>query len=160
MGEQSSERRKHERYDTQVKISFHVNYDVKTRVRFQLLDKEKHTPASSKYPAVSKNVSVDGLAFTSEKELTKGDFLSIEVYLPAEKEPLHLEGEVVWSQPTHEHNKFDSAVKLVNMNGTPVSESVYWDEGYKLYWSGVLETILGNFRIFAQKKASEKNKES
>ena len=153
MDKPKEERRKYERFDTEVKIYFHVDYDIETTVKFQVVDKKKAKASSPKYSALSKNVSAEGLCFTSEKELREYDILLLEVYLPDEKNPILMEGEVRWSQPisSNETNKFNAGVKLITVNGRSVAESIYYDKANHVIWSIVLESILGSFKKFAQK---------
>src|SRR3989338_6544012 len=99
-----NEQRKYERYDTEVKVYYFVTYDVKTRVRFQILDKA-HRKNSPQYSAVSKNVSVEGICFLSGKELHKGDCLFLEVLLPGSKAFIPMEGEVRWCRKRSEERR-------------------------------------------------------
>ena len=151
-----NERRKYERFDTEIKIYFRVTYDIQTIVKFQVVDKQKDQASSRKYSALSKNVSVEGLAFVSGKELQKGDRLYLEVYLPGQKDPVEMNGEVCWSKvlPSGAKNKrqFETGVQLITVDGKSVAGTIHYDEAYKIVWSAALESILGNFRIFMQKK--------
>lgn len=144
------ERRKYERYGTEAKVYFSVTYDLKTRVEFQLIHKKEGKKILSKrYPAISKNVSVEAICFSSERKLEKGDNLYLEVYLPNHKEPIHMEGQVRWSHATSieqkEENKFDTGVKLITVNEKSVLGSVSYDEANKIVWSIVLDSVFGNF---------------
>lgn len=144
------ERRKYERYNTEVKIYFRVNYDLKTKVKFQVADKFKERLLAKKYPGLSRNVSAEGLGFSSDKKLKKGDYLYLEVYLPKQKEPVFMQGEARWSKPApaaqKSRYKFDAGVKLTYVAGTPVSESIHLDKKHGVIWSIVLDSIFGNFR--------------
>ena len=153
MDKPKEERRKYERFDTEVKIYFHVDYDIETTVKFQVVDKKKAKASSTKYSALSRNISAEGLCFTSEKKLEERDSLILEVYLPDEKDPIPMEGEVRWSQPIspNETNKFNTGVKLITVNGKSVATSVYYDKANHVIWSIVLESVLGSFKKFAQK---------
>ncbi|MDD5005078.1 MAG: PilZ domain-containing protein [Candidatus Omnitrophica bacterium] len=151
------ERRKYERYDTEAKIYFRVVYDIKTKIEFQVIDKSgKGELFSEKYPAISRNVGVEGISFISDQQLNKGDFLYLEVYLPDDKKPIHMEGQVRWSQQASlkakKKNKFDTGVKLITVEGQSVLGSVYYDEANKVVWSVVLDSVFGNFRKLTQKK--------
>ncbi len=150
------ERRKHSRYDTELEIYFHVNYDVTTKVKYQKMDKKSEKPLPAKYSAVSQNVSAEGLCFASSHKLNEGDKLYLEVFVPKAKEPVLMEGEVRWSDaPTvdaKEKDKFYTGIKLTKVNGISVSESVYFDEPNKIIWSAVLESVLGKYRILGQQK--------
>ena len=150
------DRRRYPRYDTEVKVFFKVSYDVKTVVKFQLFDREKGIKLSKQYEALGKNVSVEGLRFSSEKELAIGESLWLEVYLPNQKEPIVMEGEVRWCKKivdgASRRTPYDTGVKIISVNGEFVPASIYRDEEYQVTWSILLESVLGNFRIFQQSK--------
>lgn len=156
MSKFSHERRKYLRYDTEVKVYFHVTYDIKTVVKFQLVDREKGRKLSEKYEALSKNVSVEGLCFTSSKKIEKGDALQLEVYLPNQKDPIIMEGEVRWCREEEGSPKgksqYDAGIKILSVNGEFVPASIYQDNAYQVTWSILLESVLGNFSVFASKE--------
>lgn len=149
----NNEQRRYERYETQVKVYYFVTYDVETKVLFQVLDKGRRKTAPQ-YTAISKNVSAEGMCFSSGKQLHKGDRLFLEVLLPGSKTFIPMEGEVRWCQKTGPKllPKFDVGVKLLNVDGQSVERSIYHDKEYQVIWSIVLESILGNFRILEQKR--------
>lgn len=154
---QGPDKRKHDRYDTEVKIFFHVNYAVETKVEYQVLvDQKAHKVLDKKYSALSRNVSAEGLSFSSNKQLSPGMFLHIEVYLPGSKAPVHMDGEVRWSAPSKtkppQEPLFDTGVKLTKVNGMSVAETIHVDKTHHVVWSAVLDSVLGNFRILAAKK--------
>jgi len=154
MTKSKKEKRKYARYDTEVKIFFRVTYDIKTKVEFQIKERDKKA-LSKKYPAESKNVSVEGLRFSSKKKLEEGDIVYLEVYLPTIKEPIYMKGEVRWSHATSlkekKEHKFDTGVELMTVNGRSVRDSVYFDETNKVFWSTVLDSVLGSFRKIVQR---------
>lgn len=162
-----SERRKHPRFEAEVSIYFHVNYDVKTRLKYRVVNAEKGRPScpagrpvSPKYRGVTRNVSAEGLCFVSRQELKKGDYLLLEVYLPGAVEPAVMEGEVCWSQPLkgakpHARYAMETGVKLAKVNGEAVSKSIVHDETHRVTWSNVMEAIFGKFKSFAAGKGSQ-----
>ena len=83
----SDERRQYERYDTEVKIYFYVNYEIKTKVDYRVMDKGGEVPRDKKHHALSKDVSAQGMCFISNEKLNNGDQLYLEVYLPRAKKP-------------------------------------------------------------------------
>jgi hypothetical protein len=149
------ERRKYERYDTEAKVYFRVRYDLKTKVEFQLIDKSKKRLLSKKYPGISRNVSAEGMRFSSDKKLRKGTDLYLEVYLPKRKDPIYMTGEVKWSKKLFIYPKdayeFDTGVKLKSIMGEPVSKTIYFDKKYGVFWSSVLNYVFGSFRECVQK---------
>ncbi len=163
MNSSSQEKRKYPRYDTKVKIYFHVNYDIETKVEYQVVDQEKQKILPQKYSALSRNVSAEGLCFTSDQQLQPGTLLYLEVYVPKAQEPVYMNGEVRWSTLSSVKSKgtkkFDTGVRLMMVNGIPVANSIYFDEKHGVVWSVVLDSILGNFRILAhQDRATPKKK--
>ncbi len=86
------ERRRYERYDTQAKIYFHVTYNIKAKVEFQVVNKHKERDLSKTYPGLVMNISVEGMRFSSDKKLKDGDNLYLEVYLPRQQEPICMTG--------------------------------------------------------------------
>ena len=153
MTDQPSNKRQYERYETEAKVYFKVSYNINTLVKFKLLDKIRQRIAPQSYSAISKNVSAQGLCFLSDKDLKPGDALLMEVYLPGGNIRVMMEGEVRWCQKDADHpNKFDTGVKLLSVNGQDVDSSIHKDPSYNVVWSVVLESILGNYRIFAQQR--------
>ena len=146
------EQRKHSRYDTEVKIYFHVPYDIKTKVKFKLVDGKK--TSHKKYLALSKNVSAQGICFTSQKELRAGELLDLEVYPPGSPTPIAMRGEVRWSHPglsSCEGKKYDTGALLTAIGDKPIEGTIYFDKENQVVWSAVLEALFGNFKTMAKK---------
>jgi hypothetical protein len=136
--------RKYERYDAQV-----MAYGIKAELEFKVINKDSEKEIlSEKYPAVCKNVSAEGVCFTSQKKLQKGDKVYLEIYLSDKKDPIRLEGEVRWSHETSlkqkQENNFDSGVRLLTVEGKSIHNTIYYDQRLKIYWSIILETIFGS----------------
>ena len=147
------ERRGFERFDTEVKVYFHVHYNIKTIVKFRVVKKE--TAKVKKHLAFSRNVSIEGMSFISGMELSIGDALSLELYLPSQKEPILMKGEVRWCRPlagvSAPKKRFETGIKLLEVNGVTVAASIHYDRENRVYWSAVLESVFGSFRKLAQK---------
>ena len=153
MDDKTSNKRQYVRYETEAKVFFKVSYNVNTIIKFKLLDKIKKKIVSKSYSAMSKNVSAQGLCFTSDKKLNVGDRLLIEVQLPGGNIGVMMEGEVRWSrEDTEDPQRLNTGVKLITVNGQDVDSSIHNDPAYNVTWSVVLESVLGNYRIFAQNK--------
>ena len=152
---QPPEKRKYERYDTALKLYFDRGFEVETKVKYQLLDKQNDKPISRKYAALSKNVSAEGLSFLASQQLNPGDYLQLEVYLPTATKPVHMEGEVRWSNPVaadkREGPMFQTGVLLTKVNGEAVDPTIHFDKKYQVSWSNVLESVLGHFKDLAKK---------
>lgn len=151
------ERRKYFRYHTELKIDYQVNYDIRTKVKFQVLNIIKHKLGKKKYSGPSKNISVEGLCFVSNKELKKGNILFLEVYEPNTQAPIIMEGEVRWSQEIVQSEesevKFYTGIKIISVNGQSVIDSISHDKDNDVDWSIVLETVFGNFKEMARRNA-------
>ncbi|MGD9015695.1 MAG: PilZ domain-containing protein [Candidatus Omnitrophota bacterium] len=149
------ERRKYQRYNTEMEVYFRVIYDIRTKVRFQVLDIHKPGHPLKKYFGISKNISVEGLRFVSKKKLKKGDILLLEVYAPNVKIPIQMRGEVRWSRKLlhgpKKKNLFHTAVRLTLVNGRSVADSIHFDVGYKVAWSTVLEAVFGGYKTMVKK---------
>lgn len=154
MEEQNKERRQYKRYNTEVKVYFDFSYDLQTKVQYEVIDKKK--PFPGKYTAISRNISVEGICIVSEKELKKGNELRMELYLPSSNKPILMQGTVRWCSPSkppeeikdkNEKLQYLAGVFLSTVNGEPVKDSIYYDEEYKIDWSGVLEAVFGNYKL-------------
>lgn len=146
------ERRKYQRYETEAKIRFHLKYDLKTKVSFKLL---KQVPEAAKeYKGVTRNVSVEGLGFSSHKRLKKGDRLYLELYLPEQDRPICMTGEVRWSKRSGHRDAgelaYETGVKISTLGLDEVARSIYFDEQYNVYWSNVLNAVFGSFKRSAK----------
>jgi hypothetical protein len=157
--------RRYSRFDTELKVHFQVKYDFKTKVRFQVVQSPHDGIGAHKYAGICKDISVEGLSFTSHKQTYQGDIVSLEVYPPNAKKPVKMEGEVRWSRklPDGPEGKeiFQSGVLLVKANNKPVDETIYFDSEYQVMWSEVLGCLFGNFKTLAkqlQKNLKRKNK--
>jgi hypothetical protein len=149
------ERREYPRYDTEVKIYFHLKYDIQTRVKFKVLVSNHKASDSHKYSGLSKNVSAEGLCFISKKKLEKGDLLFIEVYEPKVKGPVKMEGQVRWSRKlpgkTRAKDAYFTGVRIILVDNKLVSDTIYFDKKYKVMWSTILESLFGNFAATLKK---------
>ncbi len=149
---QPPEKRKYERYDAQVRLYFDLPFDVETKVKYQLLDKDHKKTISRKYAALSKNVSAEGVSFVSARPLKKGDYLNLEIYLPNTSEPVRMEGEVCWSKDVHGDKNFQTGILLKTVNGKPVQETIHFDQEYKVNWSIVLDSILTKYKNIVKER--------
>ncbi|MDO8580987.1 MAG: PilZ domain-containing protein [Candidatus Omnitrophota bacterium] len=157
MVETIDEKRRSVRYPSE-ESQLHFFYDWKTKVKYQYKAEKGNDYIHLQRVADCKNVSVEGLCFTSEERLNQGNAVTIEFYLTEDKKPIKMEGEVRWSRQTFgadkKEKRFDTGIKLTSIDGKEVSPSVYFDEAYHVEWSEVLESLLGTFRkqIFDQAK--------
>lgn len=154
------EKRRYERYNTELKVYFDFAYDIKTKVKFKILDKKKEMISSRKYSGLSRNVSAEGLCFACRRKLRKGDFLDLEVYLPGAAAPVRMRGEVRWSQCISDEatreKVYQTGVLLKTVEDKPVEGTIHYDKEYRVHWSIVLESVLGSFKDLARQQSSER----
>lgn len=149
------EKRKFDRFETDVKIDFYVSFDVRTKVDFRVKDPKQGTLSPQKYSAISQNISAEGMSFISGKKLEKGDGLVLDVFIPSANRPIRMEGSVRWCKtlPSGKDKvqSFEAGVKLLTVNGSSVEKSISQDPVHRVTWSVVLESVFGNFKHLALK---------
>lgn len=141
-------KRRHPRYDTDMKLIFKVKYDINVKVEFTVLDGVVEDNVNRRHIGTCSNVSVDGLLITSGRQLSQKDVLLLEVYDPLIQGPVKMEGHVRWCKKSpvsdNEHGDiFDSGVQILSVNGKSVSDSIYFDNKHMAAWSALLETLFG-----------------
>jgi hypothetical protein len=168
MDAKKPERRKYDRYKTDVEIYFDFIYDLETKVKFELIDEKGEAVSSEKYPAVSRNVSVGGLCFSSIQRVTQGDLLHLEVFLPGIGDPVNMKGRVEWCKPivlsyedrlqeeVEGYRPFEVGVRLMFVGDQKVDDTIHHDATYDVDWSIVLESIFGNYRMLMEGKYKPK----
>ena len=156
MGEILRERRKYQRYDLETRVHFFIkDFKLVTKVKFRVFDKDRPRSEIREFSGISRNVSVEGLRFTSAKKLKAGDSLFMKVYLPKSKTPIPMVGEVRWSrkisQSSSETGKYNTGVMLLSVNGRSVARSIHIDRKYNEPWSIVLDSVFGSFHKILHK---------
>jgi len=179
MSKSIKEKRLHNRYGTTAKIYFQFEYDVETKVKFRVKKNVLEDRISKRHSAISKNVSTEGICFISNIKLHQGDYLKMNVYLPGEGKAINMDGKVRWSkeafapqeipliyndeksertdhstytQPNNISQQYDTGVKLITVNGKSVHDSIYYDNDYNLFWSDVLDSVLGKYCVIVQER--------
>ena len=99
----------------------YIRFDTNIKVSFKVKDKAKGGAGgpSKSISAIAKNLSVEGICFSTKKKLEQGKLIELEILLPGRQEPLHLTGVVCWIKPlTKKTNteKFDIGIKLFTIN--------------------------------------------
>lgn len=153
------ERRKSERFVTDLDIQFHVSFDIETKIDYRVLKSTAGKPPDNYFPAVGRNVSVEGLCFVSDKLLNGGDHLSLNVFVPSSNEPILMEGQVKWSQPCSAETaggKYETGVKISSVRGESVERSIFIDKVHNILWSNVLETVFSSFKTLVIKQQRQK----
>jgi len=157
MAKIKKERRKYLRYDTEVKVAFVVKYDLRTRVKFRKLPASRNS--GQEYCGFSRNISVEGICFVAGKKLRRGDFLQLSVYPPKMKNPVLMEGRVLWSKRllamSGRPDVFYTGLNVLTVGGQPVKETIHYDQEYKIFWSAVLESVFGSFAVMMKRLCEE-----
>lgn len=150
----TQEQRKHQRFDTDAKVHFHVPYDLRTEVDFSLTE----NPPLEKHIGFSKNISAYGLCFEANKDLKIGDLLWLELHLPDSKVVIHMQGVVRWCQlkpGTPETSAmYLVGVEVRKVDGVDVEQTIYYDQKYGVVWSELLERVLGSYAQLHKKWSS------
>lgn len=97
----------------------YVRLNLETRVRVEPARRKKKAELARKVEGITKNISVEGICFTSESKFKPGTKITVEVFLPEERKSVHLKGEVRWinSIPQEEGKEtFDTGVKLYTID--------------------------------------------
>ncbi|MBF0386439.1 MAG: NUDIX domain-containing protein [Candidatus Omnitrophica bacterium] len=141
----SEEQRKYLRFDTDVKIHFHVPYEFRTEVDFSL----KQVPLAEKYIGFSKNISAYGLCFEANKEVHIGGQLWLELHLPESKDIIYMQGIARWCQLSvlapERPKMYLIGVEVLVVDGVNVEQTTYFDQKYGIVWSELLERVLGSY---------------
>jgi len=154
------EKRKFMRYDTDVKIQFYVSFDIHTKIDFQILDESGKGSNAKKYPAVSRNVNAEGLAFRSGKQLSKGDRLVLFVRVPKSDKAIRMEGEVRWCHAVGNGRHYDTGIRVKEVEGNSVEKSIVYDTEHQIAWSIVLDSVFGSFKhALLKPQISKSNKD-
>jgi len=148
----SPERRRDVRIKTNVKVCYHVAFDIDAKVKYQVISNEEKLGNKKKYNAVTKNVSAEGVCFICDRQLEKGSVLSIELKEPNKKLSVSLQGKIRWCHEfiadSNKKNEFHVGVKVNLVNDASVYDSIVEYEDAKMRWSILLETIYGKYEDF------------
>lgn len=156
-----NDHRRYKRHGAKGRLEYNFSYDVTTKMEFQIENENKIPDRAHTFSGLSKNLSVEGLCFVSDKQLKKGTPLHLLLHLPESNEIVSMEGEVKWSEVTFAEEEdeviidkplFDTGIKLSEVNGNPVHETIHYDELFNLQWSVVLESVFGRFRLIMDEK--------
>lgn len=146
----SQERRRYPRYDMDVKIDFHVTFDITTKIDYQIRMPDRKELLPEKYSGISKNISVEGLGFQTDRKLNKGDLLVLNVYAPNVLESVRMEGVVCWCAPLKEEGQnpssYEAGVRISVVEGEPVEKTIVLDQIHDVLWSNVLEAVFSSFK--------------
>lgn len=144
-------KRQMSRYQTSADLNFTYDFDASLDVHPLSGEPKDSNPT---YHGHLKNVSTEGLCFNSDHELHQGDVLNLDVHVPWTKTPVHLMAKVRWTKEiaSEDTHHFNTGVKIITIEGKSVEQTIRFDQAHGIYWSEVLESILGQYRIFIQQQ--------
>lgn len=105
----------------------YVRFGVQTKVNFQVQQRHQAKTPLERVSAITKNLSVKGACFISDTRLQPGDMLKLEITLPSQSEPLHLEAQVIWSDPIRlpdGKEMYETGVKLFTLEKSDESRFI------------------------------------
>lgn len=152
IGMDANEKRKCVRLEPQTGNQLNFVYDFESSIQIEL--NEPNNEQKHIYKGIAKNISADGICIHSDYQLNIGKTVEIEYFLPGEEKSIHMKGEVRWSKiisdAVEDTSGFDAGLRLISVEGESVQQSIYFDDEYHVYWSNVLESVLGRYRIMRQ----------
>jgi len=147
--------RRHERFPLkQAPLDFAYSFTADLDILPFIRKQKESAPAQCR--ATAENVSAEGVCFRSQQKLKKGQTLDLKFYIPGGR-PVSLRGRVRWSRavPLSEGDfVYATGVRLTTIDGYPVHSSVHFDRRHQVYWSNVLESILGEFKTIQKESKS------
>lgn len=149
----SLEKRRFRRFFPLIGIPVGFEYNFEANIEISHASKLPERRLS--YHATTRNISAEGICFYSSRRLKKGDRLDLKFFVPGSSNPVYMQGCVCWSKSmlkTEGAADYDTGVHLTLIEGHSVRDSVYFDDEYNLYWSDVLENVLGKFKTIHRKR--------
>lgn len=153
MGHMGGNRRTNKRHDYERKVFFDFIYDYKSNVEFEP-HSQNIAPTTLKFKGTTQNLSAHGLCFTSGEELQRGAVIDVRVYPPNsenDKESLLMQGEVRWNKVAtvdrDGEKLYATGVQIINVEGKPIDDTIYFDEKHQVYWGEVLEKLVGSYKV-------------
>ncbi len=155
MVKEFDEKRVNPRYKADVDLQFLYAYDLEADLEYS--HKEEGQKQTKKYLARSRNISSQGVSFVAAHEVKHGDELVVDIIMPG-MSAVSMQGCVRWCKQSENIREGDFnyvvGLEVTKVKGKPVLETVYYDQDYHVYWSLVLEAVLGGYRIYSQNKKS------
>lgn len=98
----------------------YARLDLMSKVNFIVIETGGGEAPANRFRAVGKNIGVEGILFTADKELPKGTVIDLEIFLPGRADPVYIEGEVMWCASVKQRGKkkmeYDIGVKFLTMD--------------------------------------------
>ncbi len=147
MADHPNNQREHQRYETSIDAFFERIYPVKHKVDYQHVPPPPEKPSETRYPATTSNVSAQGLCLLSERRLQIGDTIALSAVLPKSNENIKMTGQVQWCRMVNPHRSqrgdFSTGVKVETIDGKKVLDTIVYDPTLKIFWSDILEKLVG-----------------
>ncbi len=96
----------------------YIRFNSEGKINLQIQKKGQDQTPSDKTSTIAKNLSIKGICFIYDKNLTPGDIIKLEIVLLPQTRPLHLEGQVKWVnplKPTENTEVFETGVELFTL---------------------------------------------
>jgi hypothetical protein len=74
----------------------YARLELTSNVSFKVIETPDPDLLGERFRAIGKNIGVEGMLIESDKELSAGTVLDMEVILPKRKDPVFLQGEIRW----------------------------------------------------------------
>lgn len=90
---------------------------IPSEVNLSVMDVSKEKVTSMRMKAAGEDIAVHGIRFSTNKKLKKDDIVSMEIFLPEDKEnPLYVEGEVVWCKKKEGKTQYDVGINFLTFD--------------------------------------------
>ena len=147
MKDKMQERRRSERYFSDLKVYFDTPYKINTKI--EILPDFK---VKEKVDGLTQNVSTEGLCFISDKSFKEGDGAHVILHVPRIRKLAKLEAEVRWCRRSAEEEEktigdFVTGVRVVMLNGESVFQSIHFNRYRQREWSNLLEQVFGDQKL-------------
>lgn len=98
----------------------YARLDIRSRVNISIMETPEGERPVDRFQAIGENIGVEGIKLNTSEQLDTGMVLDLEIYMPGQKEPISLEGEVRWCNPagTGEDGEktYDVGVKFLDVD--------------------------------------------
>jgi len=93
----------------------YARLELISKINFTIIETTNEEQITKRFKGIGKNIGVEGLLFTSNKELKLETILSLEIFLPYVIDPIYIDGEVRWCKKTNDKN-FDIGIKFTSID--------------------------------------------
>ena len=93
---------------------------LKSNLNFSIMETGEVSAPSKRFRGEGTDIGVEGIQFTSNKQLKKGTILNLEIFLPGKEDPVYIEGEVMWctkgKKPASRKDQFGAGVRFLTVD--------------------------------------------